>query len=154
MSLESYKQSLRDKENKTKCDMPDYRKSSNDIDYAQNRAYDKMVSNYGYQNYQQPTYIIKQTNSIGTAGFVLSLLSMLVPFYVLNPVLIFATVFLLPLSILGSILYILGFLFSFIGLFKRPKGLAIAGFIISIIALAVGLIAPLWIMANQSNIFH
>ena len=35
------------------------------------------------------------------------------------------------------ILWFLGFLFSFIGIFKRPKGKAIAGLIISAISLVV-----------------
>ena len=33
------------------------------------------------------------------------------------------------------ILWFLGFLFSFIGLFKRPKGKAIAGMVISVVSL-------------------
>ena len=35
------------------------------------------------------------------------------------------------------ILWFLGFLFSFIGMFKRPKGVAIAGLVISIVCLVV-----------------
>jgi hypothetical protein len=35
---------------------------------------------------------------------------------------------------------LLGFIFSFIGLFKRPKGLAIAGFVISLISIVVVLV--------------
>ena len=35
------------------------------------------------------------------------------------------------------ILWFLGFLFSFIGIFKRPKGKAIAGLIISVISIVV-----------------
>ena len=35
------------------------------------------------------------------------------------------------------ILWFLGFLFSFIGMFKRPKGKAIAGLVISIVCLVV-----------------
>ena len=51
------------------------------------------------------------------------------------------------LSIIGLVLcwvpfvdifiWFLGFLFSLIGLFKRPKGVAIAGLVISIICLVV-----------------
>ncbi len=67
------------------------------------------------------TIVIKQeprpTNPIGTAGFVLALV----------------TIFLGWVPILGWIMGVLGFIFSFIGLFKAPRGLAIAGFIISII---------------------
>ncbi len=35
------------------------------------------------------------------------------------------------------VLWFLGFLFSFIGMFKRPKGVAIAGLVISIICLVM-----------------
>ena len=35
------------------------------------------------------------------------------------------------------ILWFLGFLFSFIGVFKRPRGKAIAGLIISVVSLVV-----------------
>ena len=39
--------------------------------------------------------------------------------------------------IANVILWFLGFLFSFIGMFKRPKGVAIAGLVISIVCLVV-----------------
>ena len=39
--------------------------------------------------------------------------------------------------IANVILWFLGFLFSFIGVFKRPKGKAIAGLIISAISIVV-----------------
>ncbi|GJM19973.1 MAG: hypothetical protein DHS20C14_21860 [Phycisphaeraceae bacterium] len=67
----------------------------------------------------QPTVIIQQapSNGLGTAGFVFSLLG------------------LLTCGLLGPI----GLLLSFIGLFRKPNGLAIAGFII-------GLIASAWVL--------
>lgn len=71
---------------------------------------------------EHQTIIIKQnsdSNSAGIAGFVLAILSW-------------------PLScfpILGSVLWLLGVLFSIIGLFKRPRGMAIAGLVISFIGL-------------------
>ena len=37
--------------------------------------------------------------------------------------------------IVNVILWFLGFLFSFIGVFKRPKGKAIAGLIISVVSI-------------------
>lgn len=58
-----------------------------------------------------------KSNGIGVAGFVLALLGL----------------FLSWVPILGWIIWFLGFLFSLIGLFKSPRGLAIAGFVISII---------------------
>jgi hypothetical protein len=59
--------------------------------------------------------VAQQKNGVGTAGFTLSLIGFLlgwVPF-------------------VGWILWLLGAIFSFVGLFKKPKGLAIAGFIIT-----------------------
>ncbi len=59
----------------------------------------------------------KKSNGIGVAGFVLALIAF----------------FLFWVPVLGWILWVLGALFSIIGLFKQPKGFAIAGFIISFI---------------------
>ena len=39
----------------------------------------------------------------------------------------------LGVPVFGWIIWILGLIFSFIGMFRRPRGLAIAGFIISLI---------------------
>ncbi|NJN28117.1 MAG: hypothetical protein HC819_20170 [Cyclobacteriaceae bacterium] len=79
------------------------------------------------QNYQNPqglggqTIIIdqtsKQTNGIGTAGFVLALIA----------------IFLGWIPILGWIIWFLGLILSFVGVFKTPKALAIAGLVISLI---------------------
>ena len=66
------------------------------------------------------TIVIKQvtkSNGVGVAGFVLALGS-----------LIFCWV-----PILSWILWFFGILLSFIGMFKRPRGLAIAGFLISVV---------------------
>lgn len=71
-----------------------------------------------YANEIQPA---RGKNGIGIAGLVLSIIGFVLCW--------------LPFA--NVILWFLGFLFSFIGLFKRPKGVAIAGFIISIICLAV-----------------
>lgn len=82
----------------------------------------------------QPTVAVQSlreaSNGIGTAGFVLSLLT-----FVLGWV-----------PVLSWILWVLGLIFSAIGMTKRPRGLAIAGFIISLIdvlfiALLFGMIA-------------
>jgi hypothetical protein len=61
---------------------------------------------------------------VGTAGFVLALIG-----------LVFSWA-----PVANWILWFLGLLLSFIGLFKSPRGLAIAGFIISIIDLIVILV--------------
>jgi hypothetical protein len=62
----------------------------------------------------------KSSNGLGTAGFVLGLIGL----------------FTSPFFILGF----LGLLFSFIGVFKAPRGLAIAGLTLSIISLVIGTI--------------
>ena len=64
---------------------------------------------------------VAQKNGIGTAGFVLALIG-----------LIFCWV-----PILNWILWILGVIFSLIGVFKRLKGLSIAGLVISFIWIIV-----------------
>ena len=72
---------------------------------------------------QQPIIIqqsqTSKTNSKGVIGFVCSLL----------------TIILCWVPLLGILLGILGFIFSILGLSKEPKGLAIAGLIISIVAI-------------------
>jgi len=65
-----------------------------------------------------------QTNAMGVTGFVCSLL----------------TFFFFWAPLLGPALGTVGFIFSLIGISKEPKGLAIAGLIISIIMLPVVLI--------------
>jgi len=72
---------------------------------------------------QQPTTIIVQeknnSNAIGVIGFICSLVSIL----------------LCGVGGIGIFVWIFGFLFSLIGIFKKPRGFAIAGFIISLIDL-------------------
>lgn len=61
----------------------------------------------------------KKSNGVGTAGFVLALLALFfgwIPF-------------------LGWILWALGLILSFVGVFKQPKGLSIAGLVISLIGI-------------------
>ncbi len=83
------------------------------------------------ENTQQKTvYVIqknerRRSNGLGTAGFVTALIGLLICWI---PVVGWA---------IGGILTFLGFIFSFIGLFKSPRGLAIAGFIMSIISACV-----------------
>jgi hypothetical protein len=72
---------------------------------------------------QGQTVIINQqqssSNGVGTAGFVLALIA----------------VFLGWVPVLGWILWILGLILSLVGIFKKPKGLAITGLVISFIDL-------------------
>lgn len=63
----------------------------------------------------------QKSNGIGTAGFILALLGL----------------FLSWVPVLGWILWLLGLIFSFIGVFKRPKGLSIAGLVISLIGFII-----------------
>ena len=63
----------------------------------------------------------KKSNGIGTAGFVLALLGL----------------FLSWVPFLGWLLWLLGVVFSAIGVFRVPRGLAIAGLCISFIGLII-----------------
>lgn len=62
---------------------------------------------------------VKKSNGIGIAGFVLSLIAL---FFGWVPV-------------FGWIIWILGLILSFVGVFKEPKGMAIAGLVISVIGI-------------------
>lgn len=69
------------------------------------------------------TIIINQVepkkNGMGTAGFILALLGLLLCW----------------VPVLDWILWLLGLIFSLIGVFRKPKGLAIAGLVISFLGL-------------------
>ena len=87
----------------------------------------------------------ERSNGLGKAGFVLSIISLaLILFCICVPL---ALVVGIPASL---ILCGLGFLFSFIGIFKSPRGLAIAGLVLSLVVagiyycsaiLAIGILA-------------
>ncbi len=72
-------------------------------------------------------YIERRTNGLGTAGFVLAVLTIVLGW----------------VPVFGWFTWALGLIFSFIGMFKAPRGLAIAGFIISLL----GLIMILFVFA-------
>lgn len=61
----------------------------------------------------------KKSNGVGTAGFVLALIAL----------------FLGWVPVLGWIVWVLGLILSFVGVFKKPKGMAIAGLVISLIGI-------------------
>ena len=90
--------------------------NKNKQDYQQNVNNSSMPQN-------PQTIIIRQeeksTNGIGTAGFIMSLIA----------------IFLGWIPIIGWIIWILGLVLSFAGIFKRPKGMAIAGLVISLIGI-------------------
>ena len=78
------------------------------------------------QNQNQPsstTVIVNQTekrsNGIGTAGFILALLGVIFSW----------------IPILNWILWIVGLILSFVGVFGKPKGLAIAGLCLSLLGI-------------------
>ena len=75
------------------------------------------------QTYQQQYYVEqpRKSNGIGVAGFVLAIIAL----------------FLGWIPIIGWLVWFLGLLFSFIGVFKVPRGLAIAGLIISLLGLLI-----------------
>lgn len=81
------------------------------------------------QNPQQQTIIIErepqQKNGLGLAGFILALIAL----------------FLDWIPLIGWLLWFLGAIFSIIGLFKKPRGFAIAGFVISFFGLIALLVA-------------
>ncbi|MBC5620786.1 hypothetical protein H8S64_06730 [Butyricimonas sp. NSJ-56] len=64
---------------------------------------------------------MRGSNKKGVAGFVLALFGLLIGW----------------VPVLGWILWILGLIFSSLGMSKQPKGLAVAGFVISCIAVII-----------------
>lgn len=58
-------------------------------------------------------------NGVGVAGFVLSVLALLFSWA----------------PVAGWLIWLLGFILSLVGMFRRPRGLAVAGFILSIIGI-------------------
>ena len=91
------------------------------------------------QSSQGQTIIInqqqKKSNGLGTAGFVLALIAL----------------FLGWVPVLGWILWLLGLIFSFIGVFKKPKGLAIAGLVISLIGIIVLIVIAAGVLGGMSH---
>lgn len=65
-----------------------------------------------------------KSNGLGTAGFITSLLGLLLSW----------------VPVLGWILWLVGALLSLIGVFKTPRGLAITGLILSLITLGMGML--------------
>ena len=95
---------------------PNENENENKQDFQQNVNNSSMPQN-------PQTIIIRQeeksTNGIGTAGFIMSLIA----------------IFLGWIPIIGWIIWIVGLVLSFAGILKRPKGMAIAGLVISLIGI-------------------
>ena len=70
-----------------------------------------------YYNQPQPS----RSDGLGITGFVLSLLALLLGW----------------VPVIGWIIWLLGLIFSLIGIFRKPRGLAIAGLLLSLLALIV-----------------
>lgn len=75
---------------------------------------------------------VQKKNGIGTAGFVLALIGLILCW----------------VPVLNWILWILGVVFSIIGVFKKPKGLSIAGLVISFIGIIVMLTVAAAVLAS------
>ena len=99
-------------------------------------------SNQPIDNNHGQTIIVNQqkseSNGTGTAGFVLALIAL----------------FLGWIPVLGWLLWILGLILSIVGIFKKPRGLAIAGVIISFIGiiLLIFIFAGLAILGSSASI--
>lgn len=81
-----------------------------------------MQDSQNYESRPQQTIYVKnepQSNGMGTAGFVLSLIAL----------------FLGWIPFIGWVVWLLGLIFSCIGVFRKPNGLAIAGLVISLIGI-------------------
>lgn len=78
----------------------------------------KNPSSHNYNNTQP---IVKESNGLGTAGFILALIGL----------------FLGWIPFLGWFIWLLGVIFSSIGIFKSPKGLAIIGLVLSFLGIII-----------------
>lgn len=65
-----------------------------------------------------------QRNSVGTAGFILAVVAIVLCW----------------IPLLNFILWLIGAVLSVVGLFKQPRGLAIAGTILSFLGIVIGII--------------
>ena len=86
------------------------------------------------KNHGQTIFSQQQENVLGIIGFVLSLI---------------------PLTYGGGILlWSIALILSFIALFKRPRGFAIAGFVISLVCLAFYILALFGIALFWLSLFN
>ena len=101
------------------------RKQTLQNEHSEYNKYNQEVRSVG-ANQQQPIVNVYTTNSskqqrngIGLTGFIMSLLCLVTSWA----------------PIVNIVMWILGFVFSAVGLFKKPKGFAIAGMVISLISI-------------------
>lgn len=82
--------------------------------------------------------IIYQMNGLGTAGFVLAIIAL---FFGVVP-------------IVGWSVWALGLIFSFVGVFQKPRGLSIAGLAVSLIGLILIITLSTTVVAFFENIIE
>ena len=121
--------------NQCGAEMPDVAKFCGECGYPlengqgvqQRDVYQQPMSQPTYQQQPQPTTVIiqSQTNGLGAAGFVVSLIG-LFTFYI---------------PVFGWIIMMTGIFLSGYGKKKEPKGLAVAGTVISVINVILWLLS-------------
>lgn len=79
----------------------------------------------------------RQTNGIGTAGFIIAIIA----------------IFLGWIPIVGWLIWFVGLVLSFVGMFRKPKGLAIAGLVISLIGIII-LIVIFGALVGSAALMH
>lgn len=87
-------------------------------------------------NQASPISIPTQRNGIGVAGFVCTIVGIFVSW----------------VPVLGWIMWAVGLILSFVGLFKAPRGLAIAGFVLSLLDLILLLVVASIIAATIASV--
>jgi len=75
----------------------------------------------GYQNFPPPVHPPVEKNNIGLTGFILSIVAIVIS--------------LVP--VVGWLCWLLGLILSIVGVFKKPRGFAIAGIVISFIGFII-----------------
>lgn len=136
MSLESYRQARAARGQSVSPDVSQRPTQTYTSGYE--RGYEDARQTYAFEHgfvpSQQYIEISRNTNGLGTAGFILAILSIILSFCCFFPFAIFVC------APAAALLCLLAFIFSFIGIFREPRGFAIAGFVLSLIGLIVMLI--------------
>ncbi|WP_158962146.1 hypothetical protein [Myroides fluvii] len=79
------------------------------------------TTNTNYQNFPPPLQQPIEKNNIGLTGFILSIVAIVISW----------------VPLVGWLCWLVGLILSIVGLFRRPKGFAIAGLIISLIGFII-----------------
>ena len=69
-------------------------------------------------------YYEKKSNGIGLAGFIIALIGLFIKW----------------IPFIGTIVWFIGLVLSVVGIFKQPRGFAIAGTVISLIGIIISII--------------